>query len=112
MQALLVDRPFLYPGRDIHGGQTGPTIDMCVEIRGHGRVYLSASAIKVAARALKYPSPERHEKLQRQAAEQRTRIAELEAQLAEALADKVVKVADLHEWLREPEPEPVGPQAA
>ena len=63
MQMQRVARPFLYPGRDIHGRQ-GECVDTNVEISGHGRVYLSVDAVKVAGRALGFPSPERHIELE------------------------------------------------
>lgn len=108
MEAIKVDHPALYPGRDIHGLQHGPLVDMCVEIRGHGRVYLSEAAVKVATLALGFPSPESHAELEAERDGLLEQVVVLEAQLREAEAGKVVSLADALELAKSSAPAPTA----
>ena len=81
MQMQRVARPFLYPGRDIHGRQ-GECVDTNVVISGHGRVYLSVDAVKVAARALGFPSPDMAERLAAELEEARVALKVAQEQVA------------------------------
>lgn len=110
MEAIKVDRPVQFPGTDIHGYQHGPMVDMCVNIvpGRAGRVYLGEGAVKLAARALGFPSPEAYAKLEAERDGLLEQVVVLEAQLREAEAGKVVSLADALELAKTSAPAPTA----
>lgn len=108
MQMLRLERPVLAPQRDIHGGQ-GECVDTGAEIRGHGRVYLSVTAVKVAARTVGCTLPEEHEAVLAEVARLEAELAGVRAELELARPGFAILMGAAS-WLGEnqvPQPKPV-----
>lgn len=92
----VVDRPTAYPGRTIYGKTIGPCAYLGQVIEGV-HVFANESESREILHAWKWPTPEAYTELEEHAKAIEKRVAVLEAELEEALAQvvQVVPVEDV-----------------